>query len=124
MPVPNHNRSLGRAAEFERLLAEIFRQAGWRVDRQPKLADGQPDLVARHGGKKYVFELKVSSEGRKDRAVPLISQAILEVRLSARRFPGAAIPVAGLAAHHISTSVAEQGKPVATPHQPDHGGVY
>src|SRR5260370_16579691 len=106
MPVPNHNRSLGRAAEFERLLAEIFRQAGWRVDRQPKLADGQPDLVARHGGKKYVFELKVSSEGRKDRAVPLISQALLEVRLSARRLPAPAIPLPDLAPPHIPASFA------------------
>src|SRR5216684_1222030 len=119
MPVPNHNRSLGRAAEFERLLAEIFRQAGWRVDRQPKLADGQPDLVARHGGKKYVFELKVSSEGRKDRAVPLISRAILVVRLAARRFPRVAIPVAVLAADHISHSVPEQVKRFALQNAPD-----
>lgn len=121
MPAPNHNRSLGRAAEFAQLLAEIFRQAGWRVDRQPKVSDSQPDLVAQHRGKKYVFELKVSSEGRKDRAIPLISQAILEVQLAACRFPGAAIPVAVLAADHISNSVAEQVKQFAIQNAPNVG---
>jgi Holliday junction resolvase len=110
MPAPNHSRSLSRSDEFERRLAESLGQAGWRVDRQPKLADAQPDLVARHGRKKYVFELKVSSEGRKDRAVPLISQAILEVQSAARRFPGAAIPVAVIAADHISNPVAGGGR--------------
>jgi hypothetical protein len=121
MSAPNHNRSLSRAAEFEHLLAEIFRQAGWRVDRPPKPADGQPGLVARHGRKKYVFELKVSSEGRKDRAVPLISQAILEVQLAARRFQGAPIPVAVIAADHISNSVAEEVKRFAIQNAPDVG---
>jgi hypothetical protein len=121
MPAPNHNRSFGRAAEFERLLAEIFRQAGWRVDRHPKAADNHLDMVAQHGGKKYVFELKVSSEGRKDRAIPLISQAILESQLAARRFPGAAIPVAVIAADHISNSVAEEVKRFALQNAPDVG---
>ena len=121
MPVSNHNRSLGRSSEFEHLLAEIFRQAGWRVDRQPKLADGQPDWVAKHRNKRYVIELKVSSEGRRDRAVPLISQAILEAQLAARQFPGAAIPVAVIAADHISNSVAEQVKRFALQNAPDVG---
>jgi hypothetical protein len=121
MSAPNHNRSLGKSAEFERLLAQILSQAGWRVDHQPKLADDQPDLVAQRGGKKYVFELKVSSEGRKDRAVPLISQAILEAQLAARKFPGAAIPVAVIAADHISISVAEQVKWFALQNAPGVG---
>jgi len=121
MSAPNHNRSLGRAGEFERLLAQILSQAGWRVDQQPKFADSQPDLVAKRGGKKYIFELKASSEGRKDRAIPLISQAILEVQLAARRFPGAAIPVAVIAADHISNSVAEQVKRFALQNAPGVG---
>jgi hypothetical protein len=121
MSAPSHNRSLGKAAEFERLLAQVLSQAGWRVDQQPKFADSQPDLVAKRGGKKYIFELKASSEGRKDRAIPLISQAILEVQLAARRFPGAAIPVAVIAADHISNSVAEQVKRFALQNAPGVG---
>jgi hypothetical protein len=121
MSAPNHNRSLGKAGEFERLLAQVLSQAGWRVDQQPKFADSQPDLVARRGGKRYIFELKASSEGRKDRAIPLISQAILEVQLAAQRFPGAAIPVAVIAADHISSSVAEQVKRFALQNAPGVG---
>jgi Holliday junction resolvase len=62
MSAPKHNRFLGESAEFERLLAESLSQAGWGVDRQPKFADGQLDSVAKYRGKKYVFELKVSSD--------------------------------------------------------------
>jgi hypothetical protein len=65
--------------------------------------------------------LKVSSEGRKDRAVPLISQAILEAQLAARQFPGEAIPVAVIAANHISESVAEAVKRFALQYAPDVG---
>jgi hypothetical protein len=121
MPALKHNRTPDRSAEFERLLAEIFSRAGWRLDRQPKITDGQPDLVAQRGGKRYVFELKVSSEGRKDRAIPLISQAILEAQLAARRFPGAVIPVAVLAVDHISDSAAEQVKRFAIKNAPNVG---
>ena len=121
MTAPNHHRSLRRLSEFEHLLTEIFRRAGWRVDRQPKVADSPPDLVVEHGGKKYLIELKVTSEGRKDRAVPLISQAILEAQLAARRFPEAAIPVAVIAANHISNSVAEQVKRFALQNAPNVG---
>ncbi len=72
-------------------------------------------------GKRYVIELKVPSQERKDRAVPLISRAILEVQLAARRFPRVAIPVAVLAADHISHSVPEQVKRFALQNAPDVG---
>ncbi len=121
MPAFNANRAAGRGAEFEHLLAEIFRRAGWRVDRQPKHGDSRRDLVAHHGHKKYVIEVKVSSEGRRDRAVPLISQAILEAQEAARRLPGGAIPVAVIAANHISDSLAEQVKRFAAQNAPNVG---
>ncbi|MGA8619593.1 MAG: hypothetical protein WB660_13890 [Candidatus Sulfotelmatobacter sp.] len=78
-------------------------------------------MVAKHGSKRYAIELKVSSEGRKDRAVPLISQAILEAQLAARQFPGLAIPVAVIAADHISDSVAEEVRRFALQNAPDVG---
>ena len=112
MPAQNHNRPLGRSAEFEHLLAEIFRQAGWRVDRQPKLANGQPDLVAQHRGKKYVFELKVSSDGRKDRAVPPDFPGDSRSAVGRAAGSGAAIPVAIIAADHIFELGVRRGKTV------------
>jgi hypothetical protein len=105
----------GREAEFEQLLAGIFRRAGWRVVRQPRQQPGdmRPDLVVDAGNKKYVVELKSSAEGRGDRLVPLMSQAILQAQAVARQFPGPAVPVAVVAAPHIPDSVAGHVKEFA-----------
>lgn len=105
----------GRGEEFERLLAGIFRRARWRVVRQPPLRSGdmQPDRVVDSGSKKYVIELKISAEGRRDRLVPLLSQAILQAQAVAQQFPGPVVPVAVVAAPHIPDSVAEQVKEFA-----------
>lgn len=119
MPEPQQNRSV-RGSQFEHLLAEMFRRAGWRVRRE-EIAGGRPDLLVEHGSRKYLIELKVSSEGRNDRAIPLISQGILEVRHAARRIPGSAIPVAVLAANHISEAIAERVKEFARQNAPSVG---
>jgi len=79
----------------------------------------QPDLVADAGGKKYVIELKVSSEGRRDRLIPLLSQAILQAQALARRFPEPAVPVAVVAAGRVPASVAERIKQFAERNAPD-----
>jgi hypothetical protein len=59
-------------------------------------------------GKKLVVELKRASEGRKDRVIPLLSQAALEAAHYSRVVPGHPIPVAIVGANRISDSVAEQ----------------
>jgi hypothetical protein len=88
------------------LLAGLFRQYGWRVKKEPKLADIEVDLVVARGDYRYIVELKAASEGRSDRLVPLLSQAILQVRAYARAFPESAAPLAVVAAPAISPSVA------------------
>lgn len=92
---------------YERLVADVLRHAGLHVE--PSSGPGDPgiDIRARLGKKNYIFEIKSSSEARKDRAIPLIAQAILEVQSAAARIPGA-IPVAVLAGERISESLAEQ----------------
>src|SRR5208337_4410406 len=72
---------------------------------------------ARH--KKYVIELKTSAEGRRDRLVPLLSQAILQAQAVARQFPEPAVPVAVVAAPYIPDSVAEQVKEFARRYAPN-----
>jgi hypothetical protein len=52
-----------------------------RLRGQPKLADKEVDLVVARGDYRYIVELKAASEGRSDRLVPLLSQAILQVRV-------------------------------------------
>src|SRR5215467_338193 len=108
-----------RGTAFVNLLAKALQKAGWHVEQPPESADRAADIVARQGKKIYVFELKVSSEARKDRAVPLISQAILEAQRAAGQVSDRAIPVAVLASVHISDSLAEDVTGFALRNAPD-----
>jgi Restriction endonuclease len=107
MPLSNAIVAANRGQAYEDLLAKLFQRAGWSVQRQAKDPDECIDLVAQQGNQKYIVQIKASSEARRDRAVPLLSQAILEAQASARRIPGPAIPVAVLAVDHVSKSLAE-----------------
>jgi hypothetical protein len=111
--------------QFENILADIFRKPGWRVQRAVRIGDMQADLIIHAGGnasgKKHVIVLKVASEGRRDRLIPLLSQAILEASAVARRLPKPAVPVAVVAAGRIPVSVAEHLKQFAERHAPDAG---
>jgi len=108
-----------KEAQVESLVAEVFRRGGWKVREEPDAGNGKPDLIAEHAGKKYVIEIKRSSEGRKDRLIPLISQAILQVQEGVRHLPGHPVAVAIVVANHIPESVAQQVKRFARHHAPD-----
>lgn len=107
--------------EFESILADVFRKAGWGVHRPSPVRDMGADLVLDANDKKYVIQLKVSSEGRRDRLIPLLSQAILQARAYAQHFPEPAVPIAVVAAKHIPASVAEQIKQFAECYAPEVG---
>lgn len=92
--------------EFEDLLANLLRQHGWRVKKEHSLAEKGVDIVAARGNERYIIELKAASEGRPDRLVPLLSQAILQARAYAQAFPEPAAPLAVVAAPAISPSAA------------------
>jgi hypothetical protein len=57
----------------------------------------------------------------KDRAIPLISQAILEAQRAAGQVSDRAIPVAVLPSAHVSDSLAEDVKDFALRNAPDVG---
>ncbi len=104
-PRPDNGDPAGRERQALSLLAAAFEQAGWSVQREPRRGDLQPDLVARRGRVVYAIELKVASEGRSDRLVPLLAQAVLE----ARRDAGAkARPLAVVVAPRIPQRAAQQ----------------
>jgi len=111
------NRGMG----FVNLLAKALQKASWRVEQPTEFADCGADIVARQGEKIYVFELKTSSEARKDRTIPLISQAILEAQRAAGQVSDQAIPVAVLASGYVSDSLAEGVKDFALLNAPDVG---
>jgi hypothetical protein len=92
---------------YERLVADVLRRAGLQVDESPRLGDPGIDIRARAGKKRYIFEVKSFSEARKDRVIPLIAQAILEVQSAAAKNPDV-IPVAVLAGERMSELLAEQ----------------
>ncbi len=66
--------------DFEGLVANLFRQHGWRMKREPIVAGKRANLWVVRGDQRYIVEVKTASEGRPDRLVPLLSQAILQAR--------------------------------------------
>lgn len=64
----------------EEHIAALFRSHGWEVQSQPADGHAHADLIAAKGGQQYAIEVKSASEGRADRVVALLAQAILQVR--------------------------------------------
>jgi hypothetical protein len=100
---------------------KIIRKAGWRVRRHAAIGDMRADFVADAGGRTYIIEIKGTSEGRRDRLIPLLSRAILQAQSYARQSPEPAVPLAFVAARCIPASVAEHLKQFAERHAPDVG---
>ncbi len=113
--------NIGSGVNFERLLAESFRRAHWRVRLRPSVGEMRPDFVVDAGGKTYIVELKRTSEGRGDRLIPLLSQAILQVQAITRQAVGTVVPVAVVAAERVPPSVAEQVKQFGAQFAPEVG---
>lgn len=57
---------------------------GWGFDPVPSGPD-RADLAAHNGGERFMVEIKALSEGRPDRVIPLLSQAILQAQSYAAR---------------------------------------
>jgi hypothetical protein len=110
---------VARSSEFERILANLFRKGGWRVRRHQVAGDLRADLVVDDGERKYVVEMKATAEGRRDRLIPLLSQAILQARSLASGFSEPGAPLAVVAARRVPKPVAEHLKQFAARYAPD-----
>jgi hypothetical protein len=119
--MPVADRVIRPRGDFERILTDVLRKAGWRLRRHSSARDMGADLVFDAKGQKYVVELKVSSEGRRDRLIPLLSQAILQAQECAQRSTEPTQPLAVVAAKHVSASVAEQIQQFARRYAPEVG---
>jgi hypothetical protein len=113
---PKESTAIERGRRAESLLAEIFEQAGWRVERSPHGQRPQPDMIVRRPGVVYGVELKAAVEGRGDRLVPLFAQAVLQSLRAAGRN---AVPLAVVAAPKISQRAADQVLKFAEHYAPD-----
>jgi hypothetical protein len=122
--MPGHYPNLAdnNEAQLEHLVADAFREQGWRVSAEPRGSeDARPDFVASAHGKKLIIEFKRASEGRKDRVIPLLSQAALDAIYQSRRIPGHSIPVAIVGANRISDAVAGEALEFMRERAPEAG---
>src|SRR5215204_3659559 len=111
---PKKSPAAERGQRAEGLLANIFEQAGWRVDRPPKR---ELDMIVRGpNGVVYAIEVKAAIEGRADRLLPLFSQAVLQSLHGAGQN---AAPLAVVAAPKISQGAAKQILEFAEHYAPD-----
>jgi len=118
---PGHypNSRIDNEVQLGLLVADLFRENGWKVLHQPREQNSAPDLIASRPGKKLIIEIKRASEGRRDRVIALLSQAALEAAYYSRNFAGNPIPVAIVGANHISDSVSEEAKEFVRKRAPD-----
>jgi hypothetical protein len=107
MPIPRSVLPAGHRNESDYLivLEDLFKREGWHVNAEPLIGHRKADLLVSRDHLRYVVELKVSSEARRDRLIPLLSQAILQARAIADSSSEPVSPLAIVAAPHISPSV-------------------
>ena len=98
---------------------DLFRRNRWRVKVNPSVGRKEADLLVSSNSSRYLVELKVASEGRSDRLVPLLAQAILQARSVAEASTESAVPLAIVAAPTISTSVAKSLQDFLAENAPD-----
>ena len=72
-------------------------------------------------GRQYLVEVKSLSEGRRDRLIPLLAQAILQAKTAAAKCPSPTVPVAVVGSSRVSNSVAEEARRFAARHAPEVG---
>jgi Holliday junction resolvase len=68
-------------AEHE--VAQLFSKNGWNITEHQESSSSQVDLIATREGITYAIEIKSISEGRPDRVIALLSQAILQAKAHA-----------------------------------------
>jgi hypothetical protein len=112
------HQSSFRKAEFERLLADTFRKAAWKVTAAHRNHGKVADLAVAKQKHRYAIEFKAASEGRGDRLIPLLAQVILEAHARKRSLNKSVSPLAMVGAPRISESVAEEAKSFASRYAP------
>lgn len=113
-------RSL-RDLSLERAVVDVFRRAGWHVAPRARIAEIRPNLVARRGDRQYLVEIKSSPEARRDRLIPLLSQAILQAKAAASKadVSPSPLPLAIIGAPWLSQSLIDDLRSFAAQVAPD-----
>jgi len=104
-----------RDSDPEAGITELFLKGGWEVHAQ----SGDADFLIRKLPLEYAVEIKTASEGRADRLVPLMAQAILQARSYAMQHDESIAPLALVVAPRIGPRVVQQIREFARSHAPD-----
>ncbi len=99
--------SQSREKNAEALVAQLFEANGWDVERSPERGWNRSDLMVRRGPQRFVVEIKALAEGRADRVIPLLSQAILQAQANALDADNAH-PLAVVSVENASQSLSKQ----------------
>jgi hypothetical protein len=111
------NPSSSPSQRAEEIVALLFDANGWKVQRQPAVGPYRADLLVKKGRDVYLVEVKALSEGRPDRVIPLLSQAILQAKGYAREIDRArplAVVYVGDASPSLLNQVSEFSKQFAS----------
>ena len=108
--------SKNNAAPTEHLAA-LLRADGWMVDLEPSDERFRPDLMASKGSLRYAVELKCVAEGRPDRVLSMLSQAILQAGRHAE--PWAMRPLAVVQVGYASPSLRRKVEQFHRDYAPD-----
>lgn len=109
-----------RGLRAARLVADALKAAGWEVEQRPEQQGHLGDLQVRRDDLEYLVEIKVASEGRADRLIPLWSQAYLQAAHSLGKVGRALVVVV---VPKVSPIVARQVLDFAEKHAPGAGAA-
>lgn len=118
--VPSPNR---RSQEALEQIAELFESQGWERRGPAQFGHRHPDLIVQKDSVCFVMEIKALAEGRADRVIPLLSQAILEAQaqameLNAHMAHVNAQPLAIVWVEHASEALLQQVQSFAVRYAP------
>ncbi len=119
MPIPDPILHAESRSRFAVRLKNAFQRNGWRVAENLLVANRRADMAVSKLGRRYIVELKAASEGRRDRLVPMLAQAILEAQAMAKASSKLAIPLAVVAAPRIASPVVAHLEHFVTDNTPD-----
>lgn len=106
-----------RTHQTEHLVRDWLAKNGWTFDPVPP-GPHRADLAANNGKERFMVEIKALSEGRPDRVIPLLSQAILQAKSHTSR-DGLAEPMAVVYVEHASLSLYKNVLEFAERYAPD-----
>jgi hypothetical protein len=106
-PMIHPQLSNSRSKNAADLIARHFESHGWEVQVPHAKSSGGADLIVHKSAHRYVVQIKALAEGRADRVIPLLSQAILEAQAQARD-EGNAQPLAVICVENASAALLNQ----------------